>query len=72
MKLKRDVRETRKKYLLYAIRLRELSAPCGFEKQTQIEKMRKDQRVLYEKWRFYDGIIKTNEKINKRCNQENQ
>lgn len=71
MKLKKDVRETRKKYLLYAIRLRELSAPCGNESQKQLDRMRKDQKILYEKWRFYDGIIKTNEKLNKKLSKEN-
>lgn len=66
MKVKRDIREARKKYLLYAIRLRELSAPCGSETKKQLDKMRKDQRVLYEKWRFYDGFIKTSERLDKK------
>ena len=66
MKVKRDIREARKKYLLYAIRLRELSAPCGNESKKQLDKMRKDQRTLYEKWRFYDGFIKTSERFDKK------
>lgn len=69
MKLKRDVREKRKQYLKDAIRLRELSAPCGKEPKHQVDKMRKEQKELYEKWRFYNEIIKTSEKINRENNQ---
>ena len=63
--MKRDVRDKRKKYLKDSMRLKELTAPCGQENYDQIMKMRKAQKELYEKWRFYDGIIKANEKFNK-------
>lgn len=68
MKIKRDIREKREKLYKDSRRLRELSAPCGEESDRQLKKMRKDQKVLYEKWRFYDGIIKTHEKVNKETN----
>lgn len=68
MKLKRDVREKREKLYKNSRRLRELTAPCGEESDRQLKKMRKDQKDLYEKWRFYDGIIKMHEKIRKEQN----
>ena len=71
MKIKREVRDKREKLYKSSRRLRELSAPCGEESQKQLNKMRKTQKELYEKWRFYNGIIKTSEKFSNTENQEN-
>jgi hypothetical protein len=62
MKVKREIREKRKTYLTGAMRLRELSAPCGDYTDRQLKKIRVKQKELYDKWRFYDGLIKAGEK----------
>ena len=53
------------------MRLRELTAPGGEETTQQTLKMREDQQKLYKKWRFYDEIIKANEKCVQEKNRQN-
>ena len=62
MTIKREIRDKRKKYFNSSKRLRELSAPFGDYTDTQCKVMRAKQKEFYDKWRFYDGLIKASEK----------
>lgn len=61
--MKREIREKRLKLKQSAMRLRELSSlneEVSYERSLQ---MREEQENTYKKWKFYDKMIKANDKV---------
>lgn len=61
--MKRSVRDTRENLRKESIKLRNLANETPGEKGIKI---RDNQNDIYHKWKFYDSIIKANDKINKK------
>lgn len=60
--MRREIREKRHKLYQDSVRLRD----CSNEgKGEHTFKIREKQDEVYKKWKFYDEIIKANDKINK-------
>ena len=61
--MKKEIRDKRKKLLKESLRLRDLANENSGDKGFQI---RDKHDVIYKKWKFYDSIIKANDKINRK------
>lgn len=61
--MKKEIRDKRKKLLKESLRLRDLANETPGEKGFEI---RDNQNDVYHKWKFYDGIIKADDKINRK------
>ena len=60
--MKKEIREKRHDLYRKSLKLRDLSNSFDGEKSYEI---RKKQDEIYNKWKFYNNIIKADDKINK-------
>ena len=57
--IKREIRDKREALRKYFTSLNELAHKVEFEK---IQELKKEERRIYKKWSFYDGVLKAIQK----------
>lgn len=59
--MKREIRDKRTELYFKSIRLQSCMFDSSTVKKTQ--ELKKEQDDVYNRWKFYDGILKANDKI---------